>query len=288
MLLSLLLLRWQPTQPRSRTSCVQSSTAVPRSPPHCFLSPPTALSLSAAPSSVSPLLLSPVSLQPTTGSLSARPAFVHITHTPFGQTTLRKHTHTHRTPQDLAGPLTVRRRTATGGVWEAAVGTDGAVELAAGDILEAADGTAVCALLVCPARLPDTAAEQTDLSIAEKLAVCAPLLPLFLFLCVCVTPCWHRRQRSSTASCSGRCWSWSSVLLSRRRVCAAPSLVFFFLLTEPPGCPHRDAEGAGEARGRGLRRSAKAQARSSSCCLVNISHPFHFFLSKQKNKKSTH
>lgn len=107
----------------------------------------------------------------------------------------------------------------------------------------------------------------------------------FFFFFVCVTPCWHRRQRSSTASCSGRCWSWSSVLPSRRRVCAAPSLVFFFLLTEPPGCPHRDAEGAGEARGRGLRRSAKAQARASSCCLVNISHPFHFFLSKQKNKK---
>ena len=55
---------------------------------------------------------------------------------------------------------------------------------------------------------------------------------LFFFFIVCVAPCWHRRQRSSTASCSGRCWSWSSVLPSRRRVCAAPSLVFFFSFSQ--------------------------------------------------------
>lgn len=80
----------------------------------------------------------------------------------------------------------MRRRTASGGVWELAVGTDGAVELTAGDVLEAADGTAVCALLVCPGRLPDTAAEQTDLSVAEKLAVCVSLC-LHALLCTCLT-----------------------------------------------------------------------------------------------------
>lgn len=146
-----------------------------------------------------------------------------------------------------------------------------------------------CARCSCVPHASPTRQPSRQTSALPRSWLFVPLSYHFFFFFVCVTPCWHRRQRSSTASCSGRCWSWSSVLPSRRRVCAAPSLVFLFLLlTEQSGCPHRDAEGAGEARGRGLRRSAKAQARSSSCCLVNISHPFHFFLSKQKNKKSTH
>ena len=100
---------------------------------------------------------------------------------------------TTRTRQDLTGTLTVRRRTAAGGVWELAVGTDSTVELAAGDVLEVADGTTLRAMLVCPGRFPDTAAEPMDLSAVEKLAVCCSLARAFVFVKLL---CFHRRQKS--------------------------------------------------------------------------------------------
>lgn len=129
----------------------------------------------------------PESLRRTTDSLSARPAFVFLFLTfsfPLGTT---------RTRQDLTGTLTVRRRTAAGGVWELAVGTDSTVELAAGDVLEVADGTTLRAMLVCPGRFPDTAAEPMDLSAVEKLAVCCSLARAFVFVKLL---CFHRRQKS--------------------------------------------------------------------------------------------
>ena len=84
------------------------------------------------------------------------------------------------TRQGFAGAVTVKIRTAAGGVIAIPVDKAGAVELEAGSVLEVYDGTSVCAMVVCPGRFPDTAAESTDLSVAEKLAVCASF-PFFFF-----------------------------------------------------------------------------------------------------------
>lgn len=154
----------------------------------------------------------------------------HHTHTLWPPSTLRKHKHDahHRTSQARSRCAGAQPRAASGRLRSAQTARS-SLRPATSSRPRTARRCARCSCV--PHASPTQQPSRQTSALPRSWLFVHPSF-LFFFFIVCVTPCWHRRQRSSTASCSGRCWSWSSVLPSRRRVCAAPSLVFFFSFSQ--------------------------------------------------------
>ena len=208
------------------------------------------------------------------------------THTLWPPSTLRKHKHDahHRTSQARSRCAGAQPRAASGRLRSAQTARS-SLRPATSSRPRTARRCARCSCV--PHASPTQQPSRQTSALPRSWLFVHPSFLFFFFLCVCDAVLAQEAEKFNGELQRKVLELEQRLAKQKKSLCRPFSGLLFLLLTEQSGCPHRDAEGAGEARGRGLRRSAKAQARSSSCCLVSISLiPFISFSQNKRTKKA--